>query len=69
MIYSWIGICVVTLTVAFSMAEICSAYPVSGGQYSWVAVLAPKSVARGMSWTTGWFMITGRRRCFFYGQS
>ena len=60
MIYSWIGISVVTLAVAYSMAEMCSAYPVAGGQYSWVAVLAPPSIARGMSWVTGWFMITGR---------
>jgi choline transport protein len=59
MIYSWIGISVLTLAVAYSMAEICSAYPVAGGQYSWVAVLAPPKVARGMSWITGWFMITG----------
>lgn len=62
MIYSWIGICVFALAVAYSMAELCSAYPVAGGQYSWVAVLAPPKVARGMSWITGWFMITGRDR-------
>lgn len=61
MIYSWIGICIFSLAVAYSMAEICSAYPVAGGQYSWVAVLAPPRVARGMSWITGWFMITGMR--------
>ena len=59
MIYSWIGISVFALAVAYAMAEICSAYPVAGGQYSWVAVLAPPSVARGMSYVTGWFMITG----------
>ena len=59
MIYSWIGICLFALAVAYSMAEICSAYPVAGGQYSWVAVLAPPKLARGMSWITGWFMITG----------
>jgi len=61
MIYSWIGICVFCLAVAYSMAEICSVYPVAGGQYSWVAVLAPPKIARGMSWVTGWFMITGAR--------
>ncbi len=60
MIYSWVGISIFTLAVAYSMAEICSAYPVAGGQYSWVAVLAPPRVAWGMSWITGWFMITGR---------
>jgi len=59
MIWSWVGICVVTLAVAYSMAEMCSAYPVAGGQYSWVAILAPPKVARGLSWITGWFMITG----------
>ena len=59
MIYSWIGISIVTLAVAYSMAEMCSAYPVAGGQYSWVAVLAPPQISRGMSYVTGWFMITG----------
>ncbi|MCJ1410627.1 hypothetical protein MMC19_004713 [Ptychographa xylographoides] len=59
MIWSWVGISIVTLAVAYSMAEICSAYPVAGGQYSWVAVLAPPSVARGLSYVTGWFMLTG----------
>jgi choline transport protein len=37
----------------------CSAYPVAGGQYSWVAILAPPKVARAMSYVTGWFMCTG----------
>ncbi|KZF21705.1 GABA permease [Xylona heveae TC161] len=59
MIWSWIGICLFTLAVAYSMAEMCSAYPLAGGQYSWVAVLAPPKVARGLSWITGWFMVTG----------
>ena len=31
MIWSWVGISIVTLAVAYSMAEICSAYPVAGG--------------------------------------
>lgn len=59
MIWSWIGICVFTLAVAYSLAEICSAFPTNGGQYSWVAMLAPPRIARGMSWVTGWFMVTG----------
>lgn len=63
MIYSWIGISIVTLAVAYSMAEICSAYPIAGGQYSWVAVLSPPRFARSMSWVTGWFMITGASPC------
>lgn len=44
MIYSWLAICLLSLAVAYSMAEICSALPVAGGQYSWVAVLAPPQV-------------------------
>ena len=28
-------------------------------RYSWVAVLAPPKIARGMSWLAGWFMISG----------
>lgn len=32
MIWSWLGISIVTLAVAYSLAEICSVYPVAGGQ-------------------------------------
>lgn len=41
------------------MAEMCSAYPVAGGQYSWVTVLAPKKVARGLSYICRWFILVG----------
>lgn len=59
MVWSWLGISIATLCVAYSFAEMCSAYPVAGGQYSWVAILAPKSISRGMSYVTGWFMCVG----------
>ncbi|KAI7113579.1 putative GABA permease [Hortaea werneckii] len=59
MIWSWIGISAFSLAVAFSMAEMCSAYCLAGGQYSWCAVLAPKSIARGFSYVCGWFMLIG----------
>ncbi|KAL6238892.1 hypothetical protein BDW75DRAFT_237078 [Aspergillus navahoensis] len=59
MVFGWIGVCVVTLTVALSMAEMCSRWPVAGGQYSWVALLAPARVSRQLSYITGWFMLTG----------
>ncbi|KAK5083191.1 hypothetical protein LTR05_007075 [Lithohypha guttulata] len=59
MVWSWIAISICSLFVAYSFAEMCSAYPIAGGQYSWVAILAPKSIARSMSYVTGWFMITG----------
>ena len=54
-IWSWIAICLLTLAVAYSLAEMCSAYPVAGGQYCWVAVFAPKKLRRGMSYVCGWY--------------
>ena len=59
MIFSWIGVSITSMAVAVSFAEMCSAYPLAGGQYSWVAVLAPIKWARGLSWTCGWFMLVG----------
>jgi choline transport protein len=60
MIWGWIGISCVSLCVAYSMAEMCSEWPVAGGQYSWVFILAPKSIRRQLSYLTGWFMIIGK---------
>ncbi|KAJ6093460.1 hypothetical protein N7486_008749 [Penicillium sp. IBT 16267x] len=59
MIFSFIGVSLLTLAVAIPMAEMCSMLPVSGGQYSWVAALAPPKIARGLSYVTGWFMLVG----------
>lgn len=59
MIWGWLAVCLFSLTVAYSMAEMCSAYPVAGGQYSWVAILAPQRWARGLSYVCGWFMLIG----------
>lgn len=59
MVFSFIGVSILTLAVAIPMAEMCSMYPVAGGQYSWVAALAPPRIARGLSYVTGWFMIIG----------
>jgi choline transport protein len=47
------------MAVAYSFAEICSAFPVAGGQYSWVAILAPKTYARPLSFCCGWFILIG----------
>ncbi|KAJ5881640.1 uncharacterized protein N7529_000312 [Penicillium soppii] len=59
MIFGWIGVCAFTVLIALAMAEMCSQWPVSGGQYSWVAMLAPPRVSRQMSYVTGWFMLAG----------
>lgn len=58
-IYSWIGVCFFSLAVAYSFAEICSAFPVAGGQYSWVAILTPPKWARLTSYMCGWFIVIG----------
>ncbi|KAI1612688.1 amino acid transporter [Exophiala viscosa] len=58
-IYSWIGVCFFSLFVAYSFAEICSAFPVAGGQYSWVAILTPPKWARLTSYLCGWFIVIG----------
>lgn len=59
MVFSFLAVSFLTLAVAIPMAEMCSMYPVAGGQYSWVAALAPSSIARGLSYVSGWFMIIG----------
>lgn len=61
MLFGWLGVCVITFAVALSMAEWCSRWPVAGGQYSWVFLLAPPKIAREMSYITGWFMLMGKR--------
>jgi amino acid transporter len=51
----WPVICAFVLLVAFSMAELTSAFPTAGGPYWWAARLG----GPGWSWFTGWFNIVG----------
>jgi amino acid transporter len=51
----WPVICAFVLLVAFSMAELTSAFPTAGGPYWWAARLGGPS----WSWFTGWFNIVG----------
>jgi len=51
----WPILCAFVLMVAFSMAELTSAYPTAGGPYWWAHRLGGK----GWSWMTGWFNIVG----------
>ncbi|CZT46701.1 related to HNM1-Choline permease [Rhynchosporium secalis] len=55
-IISFIG----SIAIASSLAEIASIYPTAGGQYHWVAVLAPKKQRIIASWFTGWISIGGQ---------
>jgi len=47
-----------TLTVAASMAELCSAYPTAGAMYHWAADLG----GPGAGWLVAWLNIFGRPR-------
>src|SRR5215218_8829280 len=53
--WGWPIICGLILLVAFSMAELVSAYPTAGGIYYWASTLGgPK-----WGWFTGWFNLVG----------
>ncbi|CAL4972185.1 unnamed protein product [Urochloa decumbens] len=60
MTLGWFVVTLFNGCVALSMAEICSAYPTSGGLYYWSAKLAGKDWAPLASWVTGWFNIVGQ---------
>jgi amino acid transporter len=53
--WGWPILGAIILMVAFSMAELTSAYPTAGGPYWWAHDLGGK----GWSWMTGWFNIVG----------
>jgi len=55
MTLGWLVVATFNGCVALSMAEICSAYPTSGGLYYWSAKLAGKEWAPLASWVTGWY--------------
>ncbi|GAB4822974.1 hypothetical protein N2152v2_010020 [Parachlorella kessleri] len=59
-IWGWVITSTMTLMVALSMAEICSAYPTSGALYFWSAKLAGPAYAPLASWITGWFNLLGQ---------
>jgi amino acid transporter len=51
----WPIISLLVLTVAFSMAELASAFPTAGGIYYWSSKLG----GAGWGWFTGWFNLIG----------
>jgi amino acid transporter len=53
--FGWPIVCALILMVAFSMAELTSAYPTAGGPYWWANDLG----GPGWSWLTGWFNVVG----------
>lgn len=51
--YGYIFCFLGTLAVAASLGEMASMAPTSGGQYHWVAILAPPKYRVVLSWCTG----------------
>jgi amino acid transporter len=56
MTLGWLVVAAFNGCVTLSTAEICSAYPTSGGLYYWSAKLAGKDWAPLASWVTGWYV-------------
>ncbi|KAK7542424.1 amino acid permease-domain-containing protein [Phyllosticta citribraziliensis] len=54
MTWGWLIAMVGIQSVAFSMAELCSSMPTSGGLYYAAAVLAPPGWGPLAAWVTGW---------------
>ncbi|KAF2008733.1 amino acid transporter [Aaosphaeria arxii CBS 175.79] len=45
------------LSQVLVMAEMASMIPLSGGEYNWVAILAPKNLSNFLSYMTGWVLV------------
>ncbi|XP_021312634.1 amino-acid permease BAT1 homolog isoform X1 [Sorghum bicolor] len=61
MVYGWPIAGAFTVAVGLAMAEICSAYPTSGGLYFWSARLCThRRWGPFAAWLTGWFNVVGQ---------
>ncbi|CAM6127845.1 unnamed protein product [Calypogeia fissa] len=60
MVYGWMIGGFFNLFLAVSMAEICSAYPTTGGLYYWSYMLSGPKWGPLAAWLTGWFNVTGQ---------
>ncbi|KAI9452251.1 APC amino acid permease [Russula earlei] len=60
MVWGWVIVAFFTMLVGLAMAEICSAYPTSGGPSYWAAIISKPKGARLASWVTGWFSVLGQ---------
>lgn len=58
-IWGWILVTLISISIAASLAEICSVYPTAGGVYYWSAMLSTKEWAPIMSFTDGWLTLVG----------
>jgi hypothetical protein len=57
-IWGWLGVSFCMLCIALGMAELCSAYPTSGGMYYWQYKLAGRRVGPFACWLTGMLFLS-----------
>lgn len=55
--FGWLFLSIITLAMAASLGELCSAWPTSGGVYVWSANVSPQKYKRIVSFCTGWVNI------------
>lgn len=58
-IWGWVFVSLISLSIAASLAEICAVYPTAGGVYYWSAMMSTRKWAPIASWVTGWFNLVG----------
>ncbi|CAM1509634.1 Fc.00g033730.m01.CDS01 [Cosmosporella sp. VM-42] len=58
-IYSFLIVWAGNISVFSTMCELASMAPTSGGQYHWVAMMAPRSCAKFLSYITGMLTVGG----------
>lgn len=60
LVWGWLGCCICVMPVVLCMAEMCSAYPIAGGQYSWCNILTEGTRwGRFFSYFCGWVQLSG----------
>lgn len=58
-LWGWVLVSLISLSIAASLAEICAVFPVAGGVYYWSAQLSTRKYAPIVSWIDGWFNLVG----------
>ncbi|KAH6972373.1 GABA permease [Ilyonectria sp. MPI-CAGE-AT-0026] len=59
LVWGWVFVSVGITCMACALAEFASMWPSAGGQYVWVANLAPRKYAPALSWITAWCGLCG----------
>jgi amino acid transporter len=60
MVWGWLVVSILSMTIGLSMAEICSSLPTSGAMYHWSGLISPHKYAPFISWMTGWYNLLGQ---------